>query len=58
MPKIPPLTYDTEREIYDLWIANIQAQRMSLSGYSFIGSDIGGFAEQPTGELLEVEKDE
>ncbi len=34
-----------------LWIANIQAQRMSLSGYSFAGSDIGGFAEQPTGEL-------
>ena len=34
-----------------LWIANIQAQRMSLSGYSFVGSDIGGFAEQPTGEL-------
>ncbi len=24
---------------------------MSLSGYSFAGSDIGGFAEQPTGEL-------
>lgn len=34
-----------------LWIANIQAQRMCLSGYSFAGSDIGGFAEQPTGEL-------
>ncbi len=34
-----------------LWIANVQAQRMGLSGYSFAGSDIGGFAEQPTGEL-------
>ena len=34
-----------------LWIANIQVQRMSISGYSFAGSDIGGFAEQPTGEL-------
>ncbi len=34
-----------------LWIANIQAQRMSLSGFSFAGSDIGGFVEQPTGEL-------
>ncbi len=34
-----------------LSIANIQAQRMSLSGMSFSGSDIGGFAEQPTGEL-------
>jgi len=32
-------------------IANLQAQRMSLSGFSFIGSDIGGFAEQPNGEL-------
>lgn len=34
-----------------LWVANVQAQRMSLSGMSFVGSDIGGFAEQPTGEL-------
>ena len=34
-----------------LWIANIQAQRMSISGMGFTGSDIGGFAEQPTGEL-------
>ena len=34
-----------------LWIANVQAQRMSMSGMSFTGSDIGGFAEQPTGEL-------
>ncbi|MDH3321508.1 MAG: glycoside hydrolase family 31 protein [Flavobacteriaceae bacterium] len=34
-----------------LWIANVQAQRMALSGFSFAGSDIGGFAEQPTGEL-------
>ena len=34
-----------------LWIANIQVQRMGMSGYSFAGSDIGGFAEQPTGEL-------
>lgn len=35
-----------------LWIANVQMQRMCLSGYSFAGSDIGGFAEQPTGELF------
>lgn len=35
-----------------LSIANIQAQRMSLSGMGFAGSDIGGFAEQPTGELF------
>ncbi|UKM65499.1 glycoside hydrolase family 31 protein [Flavobacteriaceae bacterium GSB9] len=32
-------------------IANLQAQRMAMSGFSFIGSDIGGFAEQPNGEL-------
>jgi len=34
-----------------LTIANLQAQRMALSGFSFVGSDIGGFAEQPNGEL-------
>jgi alpha-glucosidase len=34
-----------------LWIANIQMQRMSLSGMGFTGSDIGGFAEQPSPEL-------
>jgi len=35
-----------------LWIANVQMQRMCISGYSFVGSDIGGFAEQPDGELF------
>ncbi|WP_369049190.1 glycoside hydrolase family 31 protein [Tenacibaculum sp. UWU-22] len=35
-----------------LWIANIQVQRMAMSGFSFVGSDIGGFAEQPQGELF------
>nr|WP_321222694.1 glycoside hydrolase family 31 protein [uncultured Psychroserpens sp.] len=35
-----------------LWIANVQAQRMAMSGFSFAGSDIGGFAEQPQGELF------
>ena len=35
-----------------LWIANQQVQRMAISGMSFIGTDIGGFAEQPTGELF------
>lgn len=34
-----------------LWIANVQAQRMAMSGFSFIGSDIGGFTHQPDGEL-------
>jgi len=35
-----------------LWLANVQVQRMCMSGYSFVGSDIGGFAEQPDGELF------
>lgn len=35
-----------------LSIANTQAQRMAMSGFSFVGSDIGGFAEQPQGELF------
>jgi alpha-glucosidase len=34
-----------------LWLANIQCQRLSISGFSFIGSDIGGFIETPSGEL-------
>lgn len=34
-----------------LWLANIQCQRLSISGCSFVGSDIGGFIEAPTGEL-------
>jgi alpha-glucosidase len=34
-----------------LTIANVQAQRLCISGFSFVGSDIGGFAEQPNGEL-------
>ena len=35
-----------------LWIANVQVQRLCMSGMSFSGSDIGGFAEQPNGELF------
>jgi alpha-glucosidase len=34
-----------------LWIANMQCQRMSISGYSFVGSDIGGFIDHPSPEL-------
>ena len=34
-----------------LKIANRQCQRISISGMSFIGSDIGGFIDQPSGEL-------
>ncbi|MEM9849838.1 MAG: glycoside hydrolase family 31 protein, partial [Bacteroidota bacterium] len=35
-----------------LHIANTQCQRLSISGFSFVGSDIGGFAGVPTGELM------
>ncbi len=35
-----------------LQLANLQCQRMSLSGFSFIGTDIGGFVDKPTGELM------
>jgi alpha-glucosidase len=35
-----------------LQIANRQCQRLSISGFSFTGSDIGGFVDRPTGELL------
>ena len=35
-----------------LRLANIQCQRLSISGYSFCGTDIGGFVDVPTGELL------
>ncbi len=35
-----------------LQIANRQVQRLSISGFSFAGSDIGGFADYPTGELM------
>lgn len=34
-----------------LWMANIMCQRLSISGVSFCGSDIGGFIGQPSGEL-------
>lgn len=34
-----------------LWIANMQVQRLCLSGISFAGSDIGGFIGNPDGEL-------
>ncbi|WMJ74806.1 glycoside hydrolase family 31 protein [Cytophagaceae bacterium ABcell3] len=34
-----------------LWLANVQCQRLSVSGISFCGSDIGGFIETPSGEM-------
>lgn len=35
-----------------LQMANIQCQRLNLSGYSFVGSDIGGFLDKTNGELF------
>ncbi|MCI4670409.1 MAG: glycoside hydrolase family 31 protein [Bacteroidia bacterium] len=35
-----------------LWMANIQCQRLSVSGVSFCGSDVGGFIGKCNGELL------
>jgi len=35
-----------------LWIADAQCQRLSISGISFAGSDIGGFIQQPSPELF------
>lgn len=35
-----------------LWIGNMQCQRMSISGISFVGTDIGGFIGEPDGELF------
>jgi alpha-glucosidase len=35
-----------------LAIANRQTQRLNISGFSFSGSDIGGFADKCTGELM------
>jgi len=35
-----------------LWLADVQAQRLSISGISFCGSDIGGFIGQPNAEMM------
>jgi alpha-glucosidase len=35
-----------------LRLANVQCQRMSMSGISFVGTDIGGFTGNPTPELF------
>ncbi|WP_417886026.1 TIM-barrel domain-containing protein [Zunongwangia sp.] len=35
-----------------LWLANMQIQRLGISGFSYAGTDIGGFADQPSGELF------
>ncbi|MCB0564023.1 MAG: glycoside hydrolase family 31 protein [Phaeodactylibacter sp.] len=35
-----------------LRLANLQCQRLAASGFSFVGTDIGGFNKQPDGELF------
>ncbi len=35
-----------------VWLANVQCQRLSVSGISFAGSDIGGFIGKPTPEMF------
>lgn len=35
-----------------LHLASVICQRMSMSGFSFVGSDIGGFTKEPDGELF------
>ncbi|HKK46837.1 MAG TPA: glycoside hydrolase family 31 protein, partial [Balneolaceae bacterium] len=35
-----------------LKLANQQCQRLSISGYSFVGTDIGGFVKQPSAQLF------
>lgn len=45
-------TGDNNANWEHLHLASIQSQRMAISGFSFIGSDIGGFNDQPTAELF------
>ena len=35
-----------------IWLANVQCQRLSISGVPFSGSDIGGFVGKPTPEMF------
>ncbi len=35
-----------------VWLANIQCQRLAVSGVSFAGSDIGGFIGHPTPDMF------
>lgn len=45
-------TGDIESTWEHLRIGNIQCQRLSLSGFSFVGTDIGGFSGRSDGELF------
>jgi alpha-glucosidase len=44
-------TGDNKASWEHLWVANVQCQRLSISGFSFAGTDIGGFIDHPTPEL-------
>lgn len=44
-------TGDNKASWEHLHIANVQLQRLSICGFSFAGSDIGGFIDHPTPEL-------
>ncbi|MEZ4914495.1 MAG: glycoside hydrolase family 31 protein [Chitinophagales bacterium] len=44
-------TGDNKATWEHLWLCNVQCQRSSISGLSFIGTDIGGFIGEPTPEL-------
>ena len=44
-------TGDNSASWEQLWIASQQCQRLSISGISFAGSDVGGFIGEPDGEL-------
>lgn len=45
-------TGDIQSTWEHLKIGNIQCQRLALSGYSFVGTDIGGFSGRSDGELF------
>ena len=45
-------TGDNSASWEHLQLANTQCQRLSVSGFSFCGSDIGGFNDLPDGELF------
>jgi alpha-glucosidase len=45
-------TGDNKASWEHISIANIQTQRLSICGYSYVGADIGGFIDQPSAELF------
>ena len=45
-------TGDNFSDWESLQVANVQCQRLSISGFSFCGTDIGGFAGNADGELF------